>query len=169
MRCLGIGQACLRMKNKIDSESNVEKSLTSVQSSRKNVGWCKRSCSLQTACSLITHQIPLLGEQRVTHVDFYVINISVASLLTTETFLFDDILYLGRGSRQVDVSSKRTYCRSKKQFDLISEMLQKFHKDKMLAHLWIKQSRISCWLVEMYGCLHKIHNKKIFILFKDPL
>lgn len=56
---------------------------------------------MQTASWLITHQIPLLGEQRVTHVDFHIIDIPVASLLTAETFLFKDILYLVEADRQM--------------------------------------------------------------------
>lgn len=53
---------------------------------------------VRTAAQLITHQIPLLGEQGVAHVDFDVVDIPVASLLTTETLLIEDILHL-RGER----------------------------------------------------------------------
>lgn len=54
---------------------------------------------------LITHQIPLFGEQRIAHVDFNVVDISVASLLTAETLLLEDILHL-RGQQQVGVSMR---------------------------------------------------------------
>lgn len=55
----------------------------------------------QTAAGLITHQIPLFGEQRVTHVDFNIIDISVASLLTTETLLLKDILHLWKRAEEI--------------------------------------------------------------------
>lgn len=52
----------------------------------------------RTAARLITHQIPLLGEQGVAHVDFDIVDIPVPSLLTAETLLIEDILHL-RGWR----------------------------------------------------------------------
>lgn len=39
------------------------------------------------SCSLITHQVPLLGEQGVAHVDLNVIEIPVAALLAAEALL----------------------------------------------------------------------------------
>lgn len=42
---------------------------------------------VQTAARLITHQVPLLGEQGVAHVDLDVIEIPVAALLAAETLL----------------------------------------------------------------------------------
>lgn len=49
---------------------------------------------VRTAARLITHQIPLLGEQGVAHVDFDIVDIPVPSLLTAETLLIEDILHL---------------------------------------------------------------------------
>lgn len=60
------------------------------------------SDSEQADAGLITHQIPLFGEQRIAHVDFNVVDISVASLLTAEPLLLKDILHLRR-QRQVRV------------------------------------------------------------------
>lgn len=48
----------------------------------------------------ITHQVPLFGEQRVTHVNFDVVDIPVAALLTAETILFEDILHLEEGKNR---------------------------------------------------------------------
>lgn len=47
-----------------------------------------------TAARLITHQVPLLGEQGVTHVHLNVVEIPVAALLAAETLLIGDILHL---------------------------------------------------------------------------
>lgn len=56
--------------------------------------------SVRTAARLITHQIPLLGEQGVAHVDFDIVDVPVPSLLTAETLLIEDILHLrGRGEK----------------------------------------------------------------------
>lgn len=56
---------------------------------------------MQTAAWLITHQIPLFGEKRVTHVDFDIIDISVSSLLTTKTLLLEHILYLWKKANEI--------------------------------------------------------------------
>lgn len=50
--------------------------------------------SAQTAARQITHQVPLLGEQGVAHVDLNVVEIPVATLLAAETLLIRDILHL---------------------------------------------------------------------------
>lgn len=46
------------------------------------------------SCWPITHQVPLLGEQGVAHVDLDVVEIPVATLLAVKAFLIGDILHL---------------------------------------------------------------------------
>lgn len=68
--------------------------------------WCKRSGGARAAAALLTHQIPLFGEQRVAHVDFNVVDISVASLLATEAVLLKHALHLEKEAddhRQLEV------------------------------------------------------------------
>lgn len=55
---------------------------------------------VQTAARLITHQVPLLGEQGVAHVDLDVIEIPVAALLAAETLLIGDVLHLRSKSEE---------------------------------------------------------------------
>lgn len=60
----------------------------------------ERSGSKQAVAGLITHQIPLFGEERIAHVDLDVVDISVASLLPAEALLLQDILHLRRQQQQ---------------------------------------------------------------------
>lgn len=56
--------------------------------------WKRSVPCAQTAARPITHQVPLLGEQGVAHVDLDVVEIPVATLLAVKAFLIGDILHL---------------------------------------------------------------------------